>query len=116
MESISRELQKETEIFFNVILDNLEKELSSTKKAYLGGGTDLSLADLVLYNELLNTMALLTSEKEAKLVTNVPDKDRFPSVHDWMRKMGDKRYPMEMNEKFGEELFKFNKRLTRMNT
>lgn len=70
--------EKERDIFFNIIVPNVEQQLDGGK-SYLCG-YDLCLADIALFNELLNAIEILEQNIDAK---------KFPNVEKWMVRMED---------------------------
>ena len=69
---------KEKDIFFNVIIPNLEAQLNGGK-AYLCG-YDFSLADIAFFNELMTTIELTGQNIEAR---------KFPNVDKWLKRIED---------------------------
>lgn len=72
------EEQKERDIFFNIIVPNLESHLEGGK-VYLCG-YDFSLADIAFFNELINGIEILEQNIDAK---------KFPNIDKWMRRIED---------------------------
>lgn len=70
--------QKEKDVFFNIIVTNLEQQLEGGKQ-YLCG-YDFSIADIALFNELINTIEIIEQNIDTK---------RFPNVDKWMRRIED---------------------------
>ena len=72
------EHQSEKDVFFNIIVPNLEQALDGGK-LYLCG-YDFSVADIAFFNELLNTIEVLGQNIDVK---------KYPNVDRWMRRIED---------------------------
>ena len=69
---------KEREIFFNVIVPNLESHLDGGK-VYLCG-YDFSLADIAFFNEIINAIEILEQNIDSK---------KYPNIDKWMKRIED---------------------------
>lgn len=69
---------KEKEIFFNIIVPNLEQHLDGGK-VYLCG-YDFSIADIAFFNEMINTIEITEQNIDSK---------KFPNIDKWMRRIED---------------------------
>ena len=87
------EEQKEREIFFNIIIPNLETSLDGGK-LYLCG-FDFSIADIAFFNELLNTIEIIEQNIDTR---------KYPNVDKWMRRIEDIGPIRIATIKFQEEL------------
>jgi len=72
------EEMKEREIFFNIIVPNLESHLDGGK-IYLCG-YDFSIADIAFFNELINTIEIIEQNVDSK---------KFPNIDKWMKRIED---------------------------
>lgn len=72
------EEMKEREIFFNVIVPNLESHLDGGK-VYLCG-YDFSLADIAFFNEIINAIEILEQNIDSK---------KYPNIDKWMKRIED---------------------------
>lgn len=89
------EEQKEKEIFFSIIVPNLEQHLDGGK-IYLCG-YDFSIADIAFFNELINAIELIEQNIDPK---------KFPNIDKWMKRIEDIG-PIRVNTiKFQDELKK----------
>jgi glutathione S-transferase len=87
--------EKERDIFFKIIIPNVEQQLEGGK-SYLYG-YDLSLADIALFNELLNAIEILDQNVDAR---------KYPNVDKWMVRMEDIAPVRKSTIWFQEELKK----------
>lgn len=69
---------KEREIFFTVIIPNLESHLDGGK-VYLCG-YDFSLADIAFFNEIINAIEVLEQNIDSK---------KYPNIDKWMKRIED---------------------------
>lgn len=90
------EEQKEREIFFNIIIPNLESILDGGGKLYLCG-FDFSIADIAFFNEILNTIEVIEQNIDVK---------KYPNVDRWMRRIEDIGPIRMATIKFQDELKK----------
>ena len=88
-----REHQSEKDVFFNIVIPNLEQALEGGK-LYLCG-YDFSVADIAFFNELLNTIEILEQNIDTK---------KFPNVDKWMRRIEDIGPIRVTTIKFQEEI------------
>lgn len=72
------EEQKEKEIFFSIIVPNLEQHLDGGK-IYLCG-YDFSIADIAFFNELINAIEVIEQNIDPK---------KFPNIDKWMKRIED---------------------------
>jgi glutathione S-transferase len=86
---------KEREIFFNIIVPNLESHLDGGK-VYLCG-YDFSIADIAFFNELINVIEVIEQNIDSK---------KFPNIDKWMKRIEDIGPIRVMTIKFQEELKK----------
>ena len=91
--------QQERDIFFNIIVPNVEQQLENGK-SYLGG-YDLCLADIALFNEMINAIEILELNVDAK---------KFPNVEKWMVRMEDIAPVRKATIKFQDELKKLKEK------
>lgn len=70
--------QKEEDVFFSIICQNLENALEGGK-LYLCG-YDFSIADIAIFNEIISTLDTINK--------NVDNK-RFPNLDKWMKRIED---------------------------
>ncbi len=69
---------KEREIFFTVVIPNLESHLDGGK-VYLCG-YDFSLADIAFFNEIINAIEILEQNIDSK---------KYPNIDKWMKRIED---------------------------
>ncbi len=93
------EESREKDLFFNIIVQNLENALDGGK-IYLCG-YDFSLADMAFFNELMNTLEIIEQNIDYK---------RYPNVDKWMKRVEDIGQIRLSTIKLQEEL----KKLTEM--
>lgn len=72
------EEQREREIFFNIIVPNLESHLEGGK-VYLCG-YDFSIADIAFFNELINAIEIIEQNVDSK---------KYPNIDKWMKRIED---------------------------
>ncbi|CDW83806.1 glutathione s-transferase [Stylonychia lemnae] len=90
---------KEKDIFFNIIVPNLESHLDGGK-TYLCG-YDFSIADIAFFNELINVIEIIEQNIDAK---------RFPNIDKWMKRIEDIGPIRVGTIKFQDELKKLQER------
>eukprot|EP00347_Sterkiella_histriomuscorum_P018704 403344494 len=93
------EEQKEREIFFNIIVPNLESHLEGGK-VYLCG-YDFSIADIAFFNELINVIEIIEQNIDTK---------KYPNVDKWMKRIEDIGPIRVMTIKFQDELKKLTEK------
>lgn len=94
------EEQKEREIFFNIIIPNLESHLDGGK-IYLCG-YDFSIADIAFFNELINVIEVIEQNVDAK---------KYPNIDKWMKRIEDIGPIRVMTITFQDELKKLYEKL-----